>query len=131
MSNTISPGHQELPRLLEALENARPGREALVNLANLRVFLEDHFAAEEQLGGFLGRIVRQAPWLKEEVTALRREHASLLASIDYIGARLDGPPEVVAKEVELFVQLMRAHEAAEGLLFQHAAATTGGSAFVA
>lgn len=125
--NTEAAGldHEVLRDLIERIEDeARRERPTLyVRLEELAVLLGRHFRREEAVGGFFDRVLENAPWEEDRVRALKREHAAFLASIDFLQRRGAGAgtPERM-QEIACFISLLRAHEIAEGVLYQAAMA---------
>jgi hypothetical protein len=121
--------HRHLRSLLSKLEaSADTGLGLLSAFADLHECLEGHFESEEQEGGLFDLVRRSDPMCAEQADTLEREHAALLRSAEFIAGRADflGPDEL-KKEVEQFVSLVRAHEIAEGMLYQEAVATRSAS----
>jgi hypothetical protein len=114
--------HQSLRARLERLEATAHEQLGLLSaFAALQEFLSKHFAHEEGPGGFFARIRNEAPMHVEQVDVLEREHASLLASARFIAGRVETlQPEELQAEVREFIALVRAHEIAEGVLYQDA-----------
>ncbi len=116
--------HDGLRTCLERLETGAEERGELFEaFADLHEFLQAHFAEEESPDGLFAQIRARAPSHADQADALQSEHLSLLRSAEFIAARSsDLPPDALAAEVAQLVALIRAHEIAEGVLYQAAMA---------
>ncbi len=126
-TSSPKPDHDALRQLVERLEEETNAHRPtlFLRLAELRELLGAHFAAEEGAGGLFELVKKNAPWEEERVQTLEAEHAALLSSIDFLQRRVTFlTAEERVSEVRCFVQLLRAHEITEGLLFQTAMAGT-------
>jgi hypothetical protein len=114
--------HHGLRARLERLEAAASEQLGfLAAFADLHDFLKKHFAHEEGPDGLFSMIRNDAPMHEDQVEVLQREHASLLASARFIAGHAEEvTPEELQAEVREFITLIRAHEIAEGVLYQDA-----------
>lgn len=96
------------------------------NLANLRRQLQEHFASEES-GGCLEEAVCRCPSLSPQVAILQHQHASLLAEVDKVLARVEasepGVAGLVCHSFEQLIRMIVQHEAAEVQVLQQAFGT--------
>ncbi len=115
--------HAEVALVLEQFQKAAWREPMELDFDAVRQCLAAHFAAEEGPGGLFELVRRAAPWRAERVDELGLEHASLLAALDFIAYRAAFVSRFeLRREIEQYVRTVRAHEIAEGLLFQEAAA---------
>lgn len=117
--------HQMLVRVEESWPATESGRRDAVLIARLhsaarelRDELAKHFA-EEEAGGVLEEAVSRNPELGPEESRLVQDHASLLADLDAMIARLQSGrdagelPQDVEQEFQRLTKRLHEHEAAE------------------
>ena len=121
---TETADHDGLRTRLENLErHAVDQLGLLAAFADVHDFLRLHFAHEEGPDGLFALVREHAPAYEEQAEVLQREHAALLASAQFIAARATTLSHgQLGAEVAEFVALVRAHEIAEGVLYQEACA---------
>lgn len=111
--DTIVANHRAVRRFLAMAETA-PDEVLAAQLAWLRIGLPQHFAVEEQPGGFLDA-VEARPGLAQVGRALRAEHRRLHAELVAIDAGHQRGEPVTAL-LRAFARALGAHEAHEAAL---------------
>jgi hypothetical protein len=97
----------------------------VVRLTEVQASLRRHFRFEEE-GGYMSRILADAPYLHRAAQEVLAEHGRLSASLDaLIAAAAGAPPESLVvpalhEQVRQWVLLVRGHEARENRLIQQA-----------
>jgi hypothetical protein len=108
-----------LDELSRALGTGASHVDPVALLSELRVDLELYFAREEG-DSYFGALVRERPSLSQDVSELRRTHATLLERLDALRTIAADPtrwPELRSPTLELR-DALRIHEQQEGALLQ-------------
>ena len=115
--------HLAIPELLERLESDRRLDDVAAELTLLGPLLREHFAEEEDEGGYFDELQAAMPSACDTLNRLRVEHAEILQQIESLQRLVgDGQERVdtIHADVRALAATIREHHRAEEALLQEA-----------